>query len=68
MNASLNAIVSGISTKIKEQEEQRVAQDKENLTLRTELQVLEAFVPWICLLCGFHFGDQRAEQEAVVGF
>lgn len=39
MNASLNAIVSGISTKIKEQEEERIAQDKENLSLRAELQV-----------------------------
>lgn len=43
MNAKLNAIVSGISTKIKEQEEERVAQDKENLALRAELQVPEAF-------------------------
>ena len=39
MNASLNAIVSDISAKIKEQEEERVAQDKEKLTLRAELQV-----------------------------
>lgn len=54
MNASLNAIVSDISAKIKEQEEERVAQDKEKLTLRAELQVLEALFSWICLLLGVH--------------
>lgn len=39
INASLNAVVSDISSKIKEQEEERIAQDTENANLRTELQV-----------------------------
>ncbi|CAM9478205.1 unnamed protein product [Ectocarpus sp. 12 AP-2014] len=40
MNASLNAVVSDISKKIKEQEEERIAQDAENASLRSDLQVL----------------------------
>lgn len=39
MNASWNAVVNGISTKIKEQEEERIAQDEENASLRAELEV-----------------------------
>lgn len=39
MNASLNAVVSDISKKIKEQEEERLAQDGENSSLRSDLQV-----------------------------
>lgn len=39
MNASLNAVVSDISKKIKEQEEERIAQDAENASLRSDLQV-----------------------------
>lgn len=39
MNASLNAVVSDISRKIKEQEEERLAQDAENISLRSDLQV-----------------------------
>lgn len=75
MNAKLNAIVSGISTKIKEQEEERVAQDKENLALRAALQVLEAFAfldfgsssSWECTI-SFCFRDQRAEPNDIVEF
>ncbi|CAM9606411.1 unnamed protein product [Ectocarpus sp. 4 AP-2014] len=40
MNASLNAVVSDISKKIKEQEEERIAQDAENASLRSDLQAL----------------------------
>ncbi|CAM9897162.1 unnamed protein product [Pylaiella littoralis] len=40
MNASLNAVVSDISKKIKEQEEERLAQDGENSSLRSDLQAL----------------------------
>lgn len=39
MNASLNAVVGEISKKIKEQEEERLAQDSENSSLRSDLQV-----------------------------
>lgn len=39
MNASLNAVVGDISAKIKEQEEERLAQDAENSSLRLDLQV-----------------------------
>ncbi|CAM9466649.1 unnamed protein product [Choristocarpus tenellus] len=38
MNSSLNKVVDEISAKIKEQEAQRVSQDKENACLREELQ------------------------------
>lgn len=40
MNASLNAVVGDISKKIKEQEEERLAQDAENSSLRSDLQVI----------------------------
>lgn len=43
MNASLNAVVSDISKRIKEQEEERLAQDAENSSLRSDLQVLLDF-------------------------
>lgn len=39
MNAALNTVVADISTKIREQEDERIAQDKENSDLRVELQV-----------------------------
>lgn len=39
MNASLNTVVADISRKIKEQEEERIAQDAENFNLRDKLQV-----------------------------
>lgn len=42
MNASWNAVVNDISTKIKEQEEERIAQDEENASLRAELEVCRA--------------------------
>lgn len=41
MNASLNAVVGDISKKIKEQEEERLAQDAENSSLRSDLQVID---------------------------
>lgn len=39
MNSSLNSVVTEMSAKIKQQEEERIAQDEENSQLRTELQV-----------------------------
>lgn len=43
MNASWNAVVNDISAKIKDQEEERIAQDEENASLRAKLHV--------CLRC-----------------
>lgn len=39
MNASLNTVVADISRKIKEQEEERIAQDTENSNIREALRV-----------------------------
>lgn len=40
MNSSFNSILSDISKKVKEQDEERIVQDEENADLQIELQVL----------------------------
>lgn len=51
MNASLNTVVADISRKIKEQEEERIAQDTDNSNIREALRVR------CCAACELRFFD-----------
>ena len=62
MNASLNTVVSEISAKLKQQEEDRIAQDTENANLHKELQVRASLL----LITSLRTGRARNKHRSLV--